>query len=170
MKVALVTFVLVGALAASAGCGGGGGDGGGDKTFEGDGYAFTYPGDWDEREFGEVTPGAALTTAFAPEEGLNGLIFEINDTGNPVTESNIDALAEDLAGAIQESTEGPTRLTVSGLPALRIVSHPQSGLTRRITTVFDGTTAYVFDCGFTPPLAEKMKLGCDQVEESFQVE
>jgi hypothetical protein len=69
-----------------------------------------------------------------------------------------------------ESTEGPTRLTVAGLPALRIISHPQSGLTRRIATVYDGATAYVFDCGFTPEGTDEMKRGGDQVEDSFQVE
>lgn len=163
-KVTMSGLVLV-CLALTA-CGGEGGD----KTFEGEGYSFTYPGEWDEREIDTITPGALLLTAFAPEEGLNALIFEVSDVGTPVTESNIDAVAEDVASALQESTEGPTQLTVAGLPALRIVSHPQSGLTRRITTVFDGKTGYVFDCGFTPERAEEMKRGCEQAEESFQVE
>jgi hypothetical protein len=157
--VVLVSLVL-------AACGGGGGDG----TFEGEGVTFDYPEDWEQREIDPVTPEATFTTAFAPEEGLSGLIFEIGDAGTRITESNIDAVAEDVAGAIQESTEGPTVLTVAGLPAIRIISHPQSGLTRRITTVFDGATAYVIDCGFTPERAEDMETGCDQVLESFQVE
>ena len=89
---------------------------GGDKTFKGDGYSFTYPGEWEEREVGTVTPGAVFLTAFAPGEGLSGLIFEVN-TGPLITESTIDAVIEDVAGALQESTEGPTRVTVAGLPA-----------------------------------------------------
>jgi len=158
--VALLACIALGA------CGGGGS---GDKTFEREGVSFTYPADWEEREIGEVTPGAAFITAFAPGEGLNGLIFEINEGGPPVDESNIDAVAEDVAGALQESTEGPNRLTVDGLPALRIVSHPQSGLARQITSVFDGTTAYVFDCGFTPERSDEMQRGCSQALESFKV-
>ena len=80
---------------ASAGCGGGGD---GDKTFEGDGYSFTYPGDWSEREVvGGASPGEFFTRGFAPEEGVNGLIFAIADIDTPVTVSNIDTYAEDLA-------------------------------------------------------------------------
>ena len=149
------------------GCGGDSGD----NTFEGEGISFTYPEEWEEREaVGGGTPGAAFTTAFAPEAGVNNLIFEIGDIGSPVTESNIDAFADDLAGALEESTEGPTRLTVAGLPALRIVSHPETDSSRRITQVFDGATGYIFDCGFTSARAEEMKRGCDQAEDSFQVE
>ena len=160
-------------LVALTGCGGENGDSGnegGDKTFEGKGYSFTYPAEWEEYELDEVNPGAALTTVFAPEEGLSGLIFEISDGGSPVTADNIDEAEEDLAGAIQESTEGPIQLTMAGLPALRIVAHPRSDLTRRITTAFDGATLYLFDCAFTPERAEEMKRGCDQVEESFEIE
>lgn len=169
VKVTLVAFLLAGAIGVSAGCGGGR-SGDGDKTFEREDISFTYPGEWEELDPGEGAPGAIFDTAFGPQEGLDGLIFEINDAGTPVTEGNIDAVVEDVAGGIQESTEGPTRLTVAGLPAMRIVSHPQSDLTRRITMVFDGATAYIFNCGFTPPRAEEMQRGCDQVEESFQIE
>jgi hypothetical protein len=164
VRVTLVISLSLAALVAGGACGGGDGD----KTFRGEGYSFTYPGEWDERDV-EATPGAVLTTAFAPEGGLNALIFEVN-TGPPVTESNIDAFEDQLAEAIQESTEGPTRLRVAGLPALRIVAHPQSGTTRRVTTVFDEETAYIFDCGFTPSREDEMTRGCDQVEDSFQVE
>jgi len=168
-KVTTSGLVLVVCLALTA-CSGDDGGGGGDKTFQGDGYSFTYPGEWDEREVDEITPGALLLTAFAPTEGLNALIFEVSDAGQSITESNIDSVAEDVAGALQESTEGPTRVTVAGLPGLRIISYPQSDLTRRITTVFDRRTAYVFDCGFTPERADEMKRGCEQAEKSFQVE
>lgn len=174
MKVTLVTCLVLGSvLAGAAACGGRNGDGSGDgdKTFEGDGYSFTYPADWEEFEPDEVIPGAALTTVFAPDGSSPGeLIFEIGDGGSPVTADNIDEAEEELAGAIQESTEGPIRMTMAGLPALRIVAHPRSDLTRRITTAFDGATIYIFDCAFTPDIAEDMQRGCDQVEESFRIE
>jgi hypothetical protein len=149
-------------------CGGEGEDG--DGMFDGDGYSFTYPEGWEELEVDEVNPGARLLTAFGPGPGLDALIFEVNDGGSPVDESNIGALQDELAAAIQESTDGPTRLTVAGLPALRIVAHPSSGRSRRVTTVFDGGTAYIFDCGYGTERAEEMKQGCDQVEQSFELE
>lgn len=41
----LALLILAGAgVLAALGCGGAGGD----KTIEGDGYSFSYPGDWDE--------------------------------------------------------------------------------------------------------------------------
>jgi hypothetical protein len=165
-KVTIALLVVL--LLTLPACGGGEGDG--DKTFEGDGYSFVYPEDWEEREIGEVTPGAVFLTAFAPAEGLDGLIFEINVGDTPVSESNIAEVQADVAGVLQESTEGPTRVSVAGLPGLRFISHPQPGLSRRVTTVFDGATAYVFDCGFTPDRAEEMEQGCDQIEQSFQIE
>jgi hypothetical protein len=148
-------------------CGGGGGDEG--NTFEGDSYSFTYPEGWEELDAGEANPGTSLLTAFGPGPGLDALIFEVA-TGNHVDENNIGALQDELAAAIQETTEGPTRLTVAGLPALRIVAHPASGRSRRVTTVFDGTTAYIFDCGYSSESAQEMKRGCDQVEQSFELD
>jgi hypothetical protein len=173
VKVTLVTCLVLGSLVAgAAACGGGNGNasGDGDKTFEGDGYSLTYPAEWEEYEPDEVPPEVVFTTVFAPPTGESALIFEISDGGSPVTADNIDEAEEDLAGAIQESTEGPIQLTMAGLPALRIVAHPRSDLTRRITTAFDGATIYIFDCAFTPDQAEEMQRGCDQVEESFQIE
>jgi hypothetical protein len=162
------TIVLIACLAALPACGGQGE--GENKTFEGDGYSFTYPADWEEGEVGEVNPGATFLTAFGPGEGLDALIFEINDGGPHVDESNIGAFQEELAAAIQESTEGPTRLTVAGLPALRIVAHPQPGRSRRVTSVFDATTMYIFDCGFATDRAAEMLEGCDLIEESLEIE
>jgi hypothetical protein len=102
------------------GCGGGDGD----KTFEGDGYSFTYPGGWDERQSIRSLSGQSSLPHSPPAEGPDALIFEVAEVEVPVTESNIDQLLDDAAGALAESTEGPTRATVGGLPGLRYVSHP----------------------------------------------
>jgi hypothetical protein len=164
-----VTSALLVLLAVSLpACGGGGGGEG--NTFEGDGYSFTYPKGWEELDAGEANPGASLLTAFGPGPGLDALIFEVADGGSPVDENNIGAMQDELAAAIQPSTEGPTRLTVAGLPALRIVAHPQSGRSRRVTTAFDGTTMYIFDCGYSDARAQEMKQGCNEIEQSFELE
>jgi hypothetical protein len=145
--------------------------GGDENTFEREGVSFTYPENWGEAEYEAVDPAAVFGTAFTPEENsLTGLIFEISRGDVTVTEKNIDDVLADAAGALDPSTEGPSRLTVGGLPAIRFVSHPQAGLTRRVTFVFDGTTIYALNCAFTPERAEEMKRGCEQVVTSFAVE
>jgi hypothetical protein len=164
-----VTIALLVALPLSlAACGGGGGDGG--KTFDGDGYSFTYSSDWEELDAGEANPDATLLTAFGPGEGLDAMLFEVFEGGSQVDESNIGAFEEDLAAAISETTEGPTRPTVAGLPALRILAHPQPDRRRRVTTVFDGTTMYIFDCGYATDRAAEMLEGCDLIEESLEID
>lgn len=151
-----------------AACGGGSGD----KTFERGEVAFSYPEEWDERtlEGGPVTPDALFATVFAPGEGLNGLIFEISEGPISVTKSNLDAVLQDIAAGLDESTEGPTRTSVAGLPALSFESHPQSDLTRAVTFAFDGKTWYAFNCGYTAELAAEIKQGCEQVLSSFEVQ
>ena len=100
--------------------------GGEENTFEREGVSFTYPENWGEAEYEAVDPAAVFGTAFTPEENsLTGLIFEISRGDVTVTEKNIDDVLADAAGALDPSTEGPSRLTVGGLPAIRFVSHPQ---------------------------------------------
>jgi hypothetical protein len=162
-----IALLVVLSLSLSA-CGGGGGDG--DQTFAGDGYSFTYPAEWEELDAGEASPDATLLTAFGPGEGLDALLFEVYEDGSVVDETNIGAFQEDLAAAVRETTEGPTRLTVAGLPALRILAHPQPDRRRRVTTVFDGTTMYIFDCGYATDRAAEMLEGCDLIEESLEID
>ena len=116
-------------------------------------------------------PGESFTRGFAPEEGVNGLIFAIADIDTPVTVSNIDTYAEDLVRPSRNPRKRTNPIDRGGAasPSSSCLTRRPMWL-RRITTVFDGATVYVFDCGFTPPDSEEMKLGCDQVEESFQVE
>lgn len=151
-------------------CAGGGGNG--DNTFEREGVSFTYPEDWEQRELegGPVNPDASFATVFAPEEGLSGLIFEINETAITVTQSNLDGVLQEVAASLHESSKGPTKTSVAALPALRFESYPESNLTRAVTFVFDGKTWYAFNCGFTPERAGEMQKGCDQALNSFKVE
>jgi PsbP-like protein len=170
-------------LTASLGCGGDGGNG--DNTFEGDGYSFTYPESWSQREAEaryQRTDVQASSFVFGPEEGANGLILDVGQVGLAVTENNIDLISAQFAGEIEqlfqqaqgEVTKGPTRLTVGGLPALRFEASaltPDGVRARsRVTVVFNGTTQYFLNCQFTSEQAEEMKRGCDQVVRSFRVD
>lgn len=151
-----------------AGCGGGDRE----NTFEREGISFTFPEEWEQRELegGPVSPDASFAAAFAPEEGLSALIFEINESDITVTQGNLDGVLQEVAASLDESSKGPTKTSVAGLPALRFESYPESNLTRAVTFVFDGKTWYAFNCGFTAQLAEEMKRGCEQAVSSFQVE
>lgn len=181
VKGTLVTTLLAASLVAFAGCGGGGGD----KTFEGDGYSFTYPGEWKEREGGEAAAevGEPVSEAFfGPSEGPDGLTVQVFRVNLSITEGNIDELSGDIAEFIGELfrqgdgrvTSGPTPVTLGGLPGRAFEgSFINKGGTRvqtRLTLAFDGRTEYFLSCEFTPEGAEEMKRGCEQVEESFQVE
>jgi hypothetical protein len=115
-------------LTGTFGCGGGNGDA--DKTFDGDGYSFTYPGSWSQRE-GEAraqrTDIQASSFYFGPGEGVDGLTLDVGRIGFPITESNVDTVSDQFAGEVDamfrlaqgRMTKGPTRLEVGGLPALR---------------------------------------------------
>jgi PsbP len=174
-KLALLALAAAGAL---AGCGGDGGD----KTFEGDGFSFTYPGEWRKSDF-DVQFGQPVTTdAFAPAEGADVLLVGVGHLNAPVTEQNIEGLSHEFAAQIDHQsrqlkgriTNGPSRTTVGGLPALSFgVSAVNKSGTRtqsRLILVFDGRTQYFLNCQYTPSGAEEMKSGCDLVVESFQVE
>lgn len=69
---------------------------------------------------------------------------------------------------------GPTSVTIDGLPGLSwegsLVNVDGVTVQSRFTSLWDGSTEYWMNCQFTPEHAEEMKRGCDQVEESFQVE
>jgi hypothetical protein len=174
-----------------AGCGGGDGDSGndgGDKTFEGEGYSFTYPEDWRDRtediEF-SAQAGSEPTTSevvLAPGDRPDVVIVQVGPTSPSITEDNIDELEEEIARVVESGfqqadgqlTAGPTRVTVAGLPPIRLegtsVTPAGDSVRSRLTLIYDGRNQYAVNCQFTPEGAEEMKRGCDQVEESFQVE
>ena len=162
------------------GCGGGAG---GDTTFEGDGYSFSYPGDWEQRE-GSGAPGVGnkiSSVAFAPEAGGNGLTLSVYRLPVAITEDNIASFLGQVRTATQQifqagggqMTEGPTRVTVAGHPAYSAsgtaVTPSGTPVRSRVNLVFDGETEYFFNCQFTSDHAEEMLQGCSKALESFQV-
>jgi hypothetical protein len=179
-RVLCVLLALAAAGLLALGCGGGDGD----ETFEGDGYSFTYPGEWEELE-GQayVATGDEVSSAtLGPEEGANVLTFTVYRLNLAVTEANLDQVADEitdvLGGLLEEAqgsvTEGPTRVSVAGLPAFRVEGsavNPEGVRTQgELTLIFDGTTEYFLNCQFTPDRAQEMQEGCDQVLDSFAVE
>jgi hypothetical protein len=156
------------------------------RPSRGDGYSFTYPGEWFEGEQqGEsaAQAGEPVSVAtFGPSEGANALSVQVYRINLSITGENIDELSGSLADEIGELlrqadgrvTSGPTRVTVGGLPGLRfegsLVNAKGIPVQAWLTLAFDGRTEYVLDCEFTPEPAEEMKRGCDQAVKSFKVE
>ena len=179
--VAKVTISAVALIClALAACGGGGG--GGDKTFKGDGFSFTYPGNWEDSDFDAQFGEQATTAALSPEAGANIMLVGAGRQDALVTEANIDVLSDVYAEQVDQQarqlkgqvTSGPSRMTVGGLPALsfEVSAVNQSGTRTQsqLLLIFDGRTQYFLNCQYTPSGADEMKQGCDQAVESFQVE
>jgi len=179
----LALLMLVGAgLLATPGCGGGDGDGDGNKTFEGDGYSFSYPEEWAEQA-GDVTTGRIDAVAAPPEGGRNVVALTVvpNAVPEPVTEANIDqAVRKNLRPAVDALMQraggvlegDPTQVTYGGFLGLRFESS-STGLEPPVhlqgTWLIDGTTAYTFSCQFVPSGAEEVRQACDLVLKSFQI-
>jgi hypothetical protein len=188
VKVTLVTFFLAAALLAGAGCGGANGgapitvDGASerDKTFDGLGFSFTYPREWREVDVGPLPAGReAPAVVLAPEQAESDAVGVTVVQGSPeVTEENFADAKEEIAVAARTRfgrlVEGPTRITVSGLPALRLeasgTTPEEVRIRSRVTVVFAGTTWYTLECDFAPERAQEMKRGCDQVVNSLRIE
>lgn len=173
LRLALLAAALLG------GCGGGSGD----KTFEGDGYSFTYPGGWEQYE-GSGAPGvgrSVSSVAFAPTAGGNGLTLTVYRLPAAITEDNIGSFAGEIRTVTEQVfhagggrlLEGPTRVNVAGLPAFTAsgtgVTPSGTRVRSRIDLAFDGTTEYFFNCQFTFDHAEEIQQGCSTVLESFQL-
>jgi hypothetical protein len=172
--VALVCLAL-------AACGGGEGE---YKTFEGDGFSFRYPEDWEQREAsGAAEVGNSISSVmFAPSRGANGLTVNVYRLQVAVIEDNVESIEAEVAATTEQIfrqaggrlTDGPTRVTIAGHPgysATGTAMTPEGArVESRVNLLFDEATEYFLNCQYTPSGAEEMKRGCDQAVESFQVE
>jgi hypothetical protein len=155
-------------------------------TFEGDGYSFTYPVAW-AKGVDDLSIGSLFMTAFArdaatasaelsgPEKenifspGPDLLVLKAVRQREPFREENINLELRFRRAWLKqqgELLEGPTHVTVAGLPALRSEVHLGNGVILNETLILGRTTWYFLDCRFS---SKGMKRGCDQVEETFEV-
>jgi hypothetical protein len=167
---------LLAALGSSCG-------GGNDKTFEGEGYSFSYPGGWEQREGSGAAAevgNAVSSVAFAPAQGANGLTVTVYRLQVVVTEENVDSLRAEVAAVTEQIfreaggrvTAGPNRVTIAGHPGF---SAKGTGMTpagnrveSQVTLIFDGKSEYFLNCQFTADQAEEIQQGCRKVLESLE--
>jgi hypothetical protein len=154
----------------------------GDKTFEGEGYSFTYPGRWVQRTDLESAGGSGGGVWFGPPEGADILYIGTSGLTVPITVENIAAYSDELVAdtdrvfreAQGQVTTEPEHVTVAGLPALRLEASAinVNGIQTKshVVLVYDGKTEYFLNCQYTPEGAAEMTAGCDQVIASFKVE
>jgi len=167
-------------LLAALGCGGGSGDGGGNKTYKGDGYSFSYPGDWAEQS-ADVSTGRLDVLVAPPEGGRNavGLTVLPNAVAKPITNANIEKAVVALRPAVVALMlrEGgvlkdePAPVTNLNLPGIRFESESKGLETKvhqRSTWLFDRTTAYTISCTYVASGADETQKACDLVLKSFK--
>jgi hypothetical protein len=168
-RVAVVAVVL-----ALAGCGGSSDRG--PQTYDGDGYSFTYPGNWSERDATAET--GEVDVLIAPSRGKQGISVTVFEVEKPVTEETFDELepviraaAEQfLANAAGGKLEGEVvRTTVAGLPGVRFegTTSAGGGVRTKETWIFDGTTAYAFNCQSDLDGSDEVDRACATVLDSF---
>jgi PsbP-like protein len=151
----------------------------GDETFAGEGYSFTYPGEWDElkSEMGVQRGDPVSQATVGPGTHSDGLVVLVYRIPVSINEQNFmqftDAAAQDVAESFDgQILAGPTRLRVAGLPAFRLdVSSTNNGqaLQSNMVFFFDGKTEYFLNCQLTQERADEMKRGCEQAVNSFKV-
>lgn len=157
--------------------------GGNDTTFEGEGYSFSYPEDWEQREGSGAASevgNAVSSVAFAPAEGANGLTVSVYRLQDVVTEDNVNSLRAEVTAVTEQvfrqaegrMTAGPNRVTIAGHPGFSAKGTAMTPAGNRvesqITLIFDGKTEYFLNCQFTADEAEEMQQGCRQVLESLE--
>ena len=157
---------------------------GGDKTYEGDGYSFSYPGDWDEGTARQVASGSSEVVVSPTGSGESFVSTAVaHDVfPGPVTQANfddefpLDLVRSELSKAMEPRgnvLEGdPVRVSHAGLLGLEFRASSTGRdpeIHYRNIWLFDGRTQYVINCQFTDARAEEVGQGCDLVLSSFQL-
>ena len=175
MRPALILLVVV----VAAGCGGDGAPGP-DKTFQGDGYSFSYPGNWEEREPDAASGTDSADVQIAPEPGGAGISVGRFEVPEAITAANIDDHGEELIAAAAdfvESTRSGTLTpdgdvlssTVAGLPGVEFGGSSAEAETN-VAWFFDGTTAYAVVCRWPSDSGADVDTACEKVLSTFDVD
>ena len=178
MLTRVALLMLAGAVTpATAACGG---SADGDKTFQGNGYSFSYPATW-AAQGGDANTGRIDALVAPPEGGQNvvGLTVVRDAVATSATKTNLDQVLRESRPAVDAlmlreagALEGAlTKVTYGGLPGFRFEASStglEPAIHQRGTWLFDGTTAYTFSCQSIPSGAEAVAKACDLALGSFE--
>jgi len=172
-------FVIVSA----SGCGAS------DKSYNGHGVSFRYPGNWEPAKFRGLSAknaGGLWTEAFKPRSSSSAadMIF-ISEFRTPVaiTRQNRDIYSEEVATSVSSVVRqtggallaGPTMVSMGGLPGygFRISEVTRDNLSSRsrIILVWNGTREYYLNCQHDSAgrFAVEIERACSQVVGSFRL-
>lgn len=141
------------------------------------GVSFDYPAAWqDETGYATGMSGGGVPTLWTivvgPGTPRDGIVVAAYRVNLAVTAQNIDAGIPDLESALRQAgmaVQGtPQKITVAGLPGLRLRVTGTGGASTRVFA-FNGTTEYVVACEYTAGMAAQVGRACDQVTGSFRV-
>jgi hypothetical protein len=165
---------------AISGCGGGGSEGSEDKTFDGDGFSFQYPGDWVEGGFADPNSSvvAAVTYPGGEQATTDSVSVAKGSVKAEVTKANLSeavaAIKTEAAAGYDEVVEGPVGTEIGGRPAITLRAKDTNldgdEVVIRAAVVFADASRFVIQCEYFPENAEKITPGCDQVIETFKAE
>jgi uncharacterized RDD family membrane protein YckC len=148
-------------------------------TYQAHGVSFDYPASWQEGDYTGPSAGGGTTlwsTAVGPGTQDDGIVVTAYRLSHAVTAQNIDAGVPSLESAMQQAgmaVQGaPEKITIAGLPALRVRVTGTAAGTRLASTrvlAFNGTTEYVVACNYTAGMAAQVRQACDQVTGRFRL-
>lgn len=157
------------------------------ETYEGQGFTFEHPSDWEPVK-GVEFPGAAR----GGPEGNNVVGLDVNNwasvtaypkgNGVPVDDRNIKAYlpaARDFYTRLEKRAAGQLRLVQppfltqqSALPGVRVriaFRNPRGvPVESEVTSLYRGPATYVINCQNEPARATEVAAGCAQLTETFE--
>lgn len=146
------------------------------KTYTGDGYSFSYPSEWQQGSTAGGNPDLFTSyVAFGPGPPNERDGIEVKSVDPLFSLEDIEDAWSDAPGGYEELTDGPTRVTVDGLPAVRAeakYTEPETGdeYAGMLVMVFDERMSHLLECQFGRERREEIAPGCEQVFASFQVD
>ncbi len=181
---AATALALVTLTGAASGCGAST-----DKSYEGHGVSFHYPGSWGPAVFtGQSAKNASglWTEAFKPRSSSSGAdVIFVSEYRTPVavTKKNRATYSEQVGASVSSVAEqaggallaGPTMISMGGMPGygFRVSATTRDNLSSesRILLVWKGKSEYYLNCQHdtSGKYAAEIERACAEIIDSFEL-
>jgi hypothetical protein len=170
LSLVLSALALAACALALAACGGSGDSG--PKTFQEDGFAFTfeYPNSWvpsDKATVADQLGASADKTIGIGLDDDDGIILQSYTLNTEITASNLDLAKKELDGLMSQVDPSATGQTgdTAGFPSITYdavaIPTPTDGESR-LVALFQGDQEYLINCQSTPDHRDEVNAACDQ--------